>query len=157
VVSLVAWFTLLSLRISFSISDLTFHRSSFRPQGARISYVRPVLRRSHESPLHAPRPEDRLSSQTAISWNRYTLCMSEQIAVRIPDRLAADLEAMVESGRFATKAEAVRYAIETVIDEERRRRIGEQIVEGYRRIPQTDEDVAAATEAAIRSIEEEPW
>ena len=83
--------------------------------------------------------------------------MSEQIAVRIPDRLANDLGAMVESGRFATKAEAVRHAIETLVDEERRRHVGEQIVEGYLRIPQTDEEVAAATVAAIRSIEEEPW
>jgi Arc/MetJ-type ribon-helix-helix transcriptional regulator len=83
--------------------------------------------------------------------------MSERIAVRIPDRLATNLQAVVESGRFATKAEAIRYAIETLIDEERSRRIGEQIVEGYRRIPQTDEEVASATKAAIRSIEEEPW
>jgi Arc/MetJ-type ribon-helix-helix transcriptional regulator len=83
--------------------------------------------------------------------------MSEQIAVRIPDGLATDLAAMVESGRFATKAEAIRHAIESLVDQERRRVIGEQIVEGYRRIPQTDEEVAVATEAAIRSIEEEPW
>jgi Arc/MetJ-type ribon-helix-helix transcriptional regulator len=83
--------------------------------------------------------------------------MSEQIAVRIPDSLAESLEELVESGRFETKADAVRTALEALIDAERRRRIGEVIAEGYRRIPQGDDDVRAATRAAVRSIDEEPW
>ena len=36
-------------------------------------------------------------------------------------------------------------------------RIGDLIADGYRRIPQDDDEVAAATRAAIRSIHEEPW
>jgi hypothetical protein len=40
---------------------------------------------------------------------------------------------------------------------EDRRRIGEEIAQGYRRLPQTDAAVAAATQAAIASINEEPW
>jgi hypothetical protein len=44
-----------------------------------------------------------------------------------------------------------------LVDEERRRRVGELIADGYRRIPQDDDDVDAARLAAIRSIEEEPW
>lgn len=83
--------------------------------------------------------------------------MSEQIAVRIPDELAESLEQLVESGRFETKADAVRTALEALIDAERRRRIGEVIADGYRRIPQDDDEVRAATRAAIRSIHEEPW
>jgi Arc/MetJ-type ribon-helix-helix transcriptional regulator len=83
--------------------------------------------------------------------------MSEQIAVRIPDGLAESLNELVESGRFETKADAVRTALEALIDAERRRRIGEVIAEGYRRIPQDDDEVRAATRAAIRSIHEEPW
>ena len=84
--------------------------------------------------------------------------MSEQIAVRLPDDLAAALDALVAPrGRFMTKAEAVRSAIEELVDREERRRIGEAIVEGYRRIPQTDEEVAGVWEESIRSIEEEPW
>jgi hypothetical protein len=42
-------------------------------------------------------------------------------------------------------------------DQAARRRIGGQIVAGYRRVPQTDDEVAAATEAARSSIEAEPW
>jgi Arc/MetJ-type ribon-helix-helix transcriptional regulator len=83
--------------------------------------------------------------------------MTEQIAVRIPTDLAARLEDLVSQGRFETKAEAVRAAISELVERERRRAIGQQIAEGYRRIPQGDDEVAAAREAAIRSIHEEPW
>jgi Arc/MetJ-type ribon-helix-helix transcriptional regulator len=88
---------------------------------------------------------------------RYAFRMSEQYAVRIPDDLAAELEELVSSGRFPTKAEALRVALEALVDSERRRRTGEMIADGYRRIPQDDEEVAAATRSAVRSIHEEPW
>lgn len=83
--------------------------------------------------------------------------MPDQIAVRIPDELTAALEELVTSGRFATKAEAVRSAIEALVESERRQALGQRIAEGYRRIPQGDDEVATATEATIRSIREEPW
>jgi Arc/MetJ-type ribon-helix-helix transcriptional regulator len=83
--------------------------------------------------------------------------MSVQIAIRIPDELAGQLEELVASERFDTKADAVRAALETLIDAERRADVGRRIVEGYRKVPQDDVDVAAAAEAASRSIAEEPW
>ena len=83
--------------------------------------------------------------------------MSEQIAVRIPDALASSLEDLVSSGRFETKADAIRTALEGLVEAERRRRVGELIADGYRRVPQDDAEVAAATRAGIRSIHEEPW
>ncbi len=83
--------------------------------------------------------------------------MSKQIAIRIPNELAHALDRLVGSGRFRTKADAVRAAVEELVDEERRREIGERMAEGYRRIPQDDEEVVAATESALRSIHEEPW
>jgi len=73
------------------------------------------------------------------------------------DDLARSLDELVSGGRFGSKAEAVRTAIETLVDAERRREIGERIAEGYLRVPQTDEELVAATDAAIRSIHEEPW
>lgn len=81
----------------------------------------------------------------------------EQFAIRMSDELARDLDELVASGRFATRAEAVRAAVEGLLDAERRRQIGDRIVEGYAAIPQTDAEVAAATAAAIASIQEEPW
>ena len=67
------------------------------------------------------------------------------------------MDRLVGSGRFRTKADAVRAALEELVEEERRRDVGKQIAEGYRRIPQDDDEVAAATESALRSIHEEPW
>ncbi len=83
--------------------------------------------------------------------------MSEQIAVRLPEQLATSLDDLVTHGRFASRAEAVRAAIEQLVDAERRHRVGAAIADGYRRSPQTNEEVAAAAAAAQRSIEEEPW
>lgn len=83
--------------------------------------------------------------------------MSFQIAVRLPDELTATLDALVAEGRFVTRAEAVRQAVERLVHEERRRQDGERIADGYRRAPQTDDEVAAATVAAIQSVHEEPW
>jgi Arc/MetJ-type ribon-helix-helix transcriptional regulator len=83
--------------------------------------------------------------------------MSIQIAIRIPDSLAAELETLVSSGRFDTKADAVRSALEALVDEERRADVGRRIVEGYQRVPQDDVEITSAREAAVRSIDEEPW
>jgi Arc/MetJ-type ribon-helix-helix transcriptional regulator len=83
--------------------------------------------------------------------------MSIQIAIRIPSALAQELESLVSSGRFETKADVVRSALEALVDAERRADVGRRIVDGYKRIPQDDVDVASAHEAAARSIDEEPW
>lgn len=83
--------------------------------------------------------------------------MSQQIAIRIPDILGAQLDALVSTGRFSTRAEAVRAALEALIDAERRAAVGRKIAEGYRRVPQDDADVTAANQVATRSIDEEPW
>jgi Arc/MetJ-type ribon-helix-helix transcriptional regulator len=83
--------------------------------------------------------------------------MSIQIAVRIPTVLAQQLEELVTSGRFDTKADAVRAALEALVDAERRADVGRRIVEGYRKVPQEDVEVGVAAEAASRSIDEEPW
>ena len=83
--------------------------------------------------------------------------VSEQFAIRMSDELASSLDELVSTGRFATRAEAVRAAIEQLLDAERRAGIGRRIVRGYTDLPQTDAEVAAATEVALRSIEEEPW
>jgi len=83
--------------------------------------------------------------------------MSEQIAVRMSDSLARSLEDLVAAGRFVSKAAAVRTAVDALVDTERRHSVGEMIAEGYRRTPQGDDELAAATEAAVHSINEEPW
>ena len=83
--------------------------------------------------------------------------MSKQIVVRIPHPLARSLDDLISEGRFETRAEAVRAALHALVDQERRRRVGELIAGGYRRIPQDEDELEAARRVAIRSIEEEPW
>lgn len=83
--------------------------------------------------------------------------MSVQIAVRIPDALIGRLDDVVASGRFETRADAVRAALEALLETERRAEVGRRIVEGYQRVPQEDADVATASEAAEASLEDEPW
>lgn len=72
--------------------------------------------------------------------------MSPQIAVRLPGTLLDEVDALVGRGRFETRAEAIRAAIELVVDADRRERIGASIVEGYARSPQAedlDDDLGA--------------
>jgi Arc/MetJ-type ribon-helix-helix transcriptional regulator len=65
--------------------------------------------------------------------------MSPQIAVRLPAPLLDQIDQLVESGRFETRAEAVRAGIEQLVDEEHRRQVGRAIVEGYARLPQSED------------------
>lgn len=106
-----------------------------------------------------PFPYDMKLNGEQGSWfaKWYALCMSEQIAVRLTDRASAALQELIDSGGFQNKAEAVRAAIEELAHRRRRERIGQEIAAGYRRHPQTDDEVTQATTAAIASIEEEPW
>lgn len=83
--------------------------------------------------------------------------MSQQIAVRLPDDLLGELDWVVVRVGYESRADAVRTAIESLVQAERRRAEAEAIVAGYERYPQTDDEVAVARAAALRSIREEPW
>lgn len=80
-----------------------------------------------------------------------------QLVARIPDSLAREVDELVESGVVASRSEAVRLGLEQLVDRARRRRIGQAIVDGYTRMPQTDEELPWSEEDARRMIEEEPW
>lgn len=76
---------------------------------------------------------------------------------RIPDALAEEVDRLVGEGVVASRSEAVRLGLERLVDRERRRRIGEAIVDGYRRIPQTDEELEWADAATRDMMAEESW
>jgi len=80
-----------------------------------------------------------------------------QIVARIDASLAEDLDALVADGTVASRSDGVRLALERFIDEHRRAEIGRQIVEGYLRVPQTDDDGMWSDEATMAMIAEEPW
>jgi Arc/MetJ-type ribon-helix-helix transcriptional regulator len=82
--------------------------------------------------------------------------MTIQIAVRLPDELIADLDRMVGGGRFANRTDAVRHALERLLDDAREADLDAAIVAGYQRVP--DEEPEPWVEAATRAmVEEEPW
>lgn len=80
-----------------------------------------------------------------------------QIAIRLPEDTVVALAELMASGEFETRADAVRTAITTLADQRRRDAVGRAIADGYRRHPQTDEEVEAARRAAVASIQDEPW
>ena len=86
----------------------------------------------------------------------YTECMT-QVVTRVPEDVLRELDKLVESGDFESRSDAVREALLQLIDKHRREQIGRQIVEGYKRIPQTDGEVLWAESATRAMIEEEPW
>ncbi len=80
-----------------------------------------------------------------------------QLVTRVDDELAAAVDELVASGAVASRSEAVRVALEQLVDRHRRRILGEQIAAGYTATPQTDAEVGWADEASARMIADEPW
>lgn len=80
-----------------------------------------------------------------------------QLVTRVDDDLVAALDELVESGEAESRSEAVRHALEAMVEQRRRRLIGEAIAEAYRRIPETSEELRWADESTRSMIAEEPW
>ena len=80
-----------------------------------------------------------------------------QLVTRIDDETAAAIDALVEAGDFASRSDVVRAGVLRLIDERRRQAIGDQIVAGYQRTPETVEELAAAEANARAMIADEPW
>lgn len=80
-----------------------------------------------------------------------------QIVARLDDQLASEVDGLVADGVVASRSEAVRLALETLVDHHRRGRVGAQIAAAYRRQPQTEEELAGLNEATRALVEEEPW
>jgi Arc/MetJ-type ribon-helix-helix transcriptional regulator len=80
-----------------------------------------------------------------------------QVVTRLDDRLMAEVDLLVADGVVATRSEAVRLGLERLVDEHQRRRVGAEIVAAYRRLPQTEDELAGLDEATRALIGEEPW
>jgi Arc/MetJ-type ribon-helix-helix transcriptional regulator len=80
-----------------------------------------------------------------------------QVVARLDDKLVANLDRLVAEGFVASRSEAVRIGLEKLVEERRRQQIAAEIVAGYGRHPETDEELAQAERATRALIEEEPW
>jgi Arc/MetJ-type ribon-helix-helix transcriptional regulator len=88
--------------------------------------------------------------------DRYTDRMPQLVA-RIDAELLSSVDALISDGIVASRSDAVRVALERLVDVHRRRRIGEAIVEGYRRIPETEEELEGLEAETRALVAEEPW
>lgn len=80
-----------------------------------------------------------------------------QLVTRVDEEMANALDALVAEGAFESRSAAVREGLARLIDDQRRRAIGDQIVAGYERVPETTEELARAETAARAMIADEPW
>jgi Arc/MetJ-type ribon-helix-helix transcriptional regulator len=80
-----------------------------------------------------------------------------QLVTRISEELAAQVDELVAGGVVESRSAAVRLGLLRIVDEHRRRRIGDAIVAGYRDLPQTPSDIGWPDEATVAMIAEEPW
>ena len=83
--------------------------------------------------------------------------MSQMITVRMSQDRVERVDALVASGAYRTRAEVVRAAVDDLLRLEEERAIDRAIVEGYTRMPQTEDELAWGEAAARRSIADEPW
>jgi metal-responsive CopG/Arc/MetJ family transcriptional regulator len=80
-----------------------------------------------------------------------------QLVTRLDEALLAEIDEMVAQGIASSRSEFVRIALTQVLDEHRRRRVGEQIVAAYTLHPQDEDDLLGLEAAARALINEEPW
>jgi metal-responsive CopG/Arc/MetJ family transcriptional regulator len=74
--------------------------------------------------------------------------LTEELLRRLDERAARE-------GR--SRSALIRDAIEAYLYDEEKARIDREIVEGYERIPVTDEEMEIAEAGVREDIEEDPW
>ena len=80
---------------------------------------------------------------------------TEQIAVRLPKPLLSDLDDLVKTGVYESRAAAVRAGIEAIMKLEHQRQTDRAVVDGYTRQPPIEGHAALA--ALREAILDEPW
>lgn len=83
--------------------------------------------------------------------------MTAQLVTRVPQEVLAAIDELVREGLFDSRSEVVRAGLVAVIERRRRVAVGEAIVEGYRRVPQVEDDLSWSDAASVAMIAEEPW
>lgn len=83
--------------------------------------------------------------------------MTTQLAVKLPEELLSRLDRLVGQGRFASRSDAVRYGISTMVRDAEREAIDDAFTVGFARHPDDDEVLAEAERLATEAIIDEPW
>jgi Arc/MetJ-type ribon-helix-helix transcriptional regulator len=80
-----------------------------------------------------------------------------QLVTRVDPELVAAVDRLVEGGILASRSEAVRLGLEQLVDRARRAEIAAAILDGYRRIPPSENELARADDGLRALLAEEPW
>ena len=80
-----------------------------------------------------------------------------RLVARVDAELVAAIDELIADGPVGTRSEAVRLGLERLVDQVRRPRIGQEIVDGYLARPQDEGEVGWADAATVQMIVEEPW
>ena len=136
---------------SFPGADRAFERALALPFHTSLTECGPRPRGRGAGPVRGLRVgfADRIAP-------RYTQRMA-QLVTRIDEELLAAVDALVEEGVVPSRSEAVRRALQELLDRQRRRQTAESIVAGYTRLPQTEDEIGWRDEATARMIADEPW
>jgi Arc/MetJ-type ribon-helix-helix transcriptional regulator len=82
------------------------------------------------------------------------------IAVRLPEETLSGLDRLVAEGWYVTRSEGIKDALDKLLEAAERQRIDRALIEGYDRMPVTDEelrllDVHARMSFAL--LDDEDW
>jgi Arc/MetJ-type ribon-helix-helix transcriptional regulator len=83
--------------------------------------------------------------------------MTVQVAVKLPDELAAAIDELVREGSFASRSQALRAGAEAVVAAGGERAAARRYRQAFAREPETPHELAAAARLAIEAIDAEPW
>lgn len=104
-----------------------------------------------------PPPTEHSPSCIPLCMTYRYACLMPQLVTRIDDDTAAAIDALVDGDHFASRSDVVRAGVQQLIDERRRQEIGDEIIAGYQRTPETADELAAARANARAMIVDEPW
>lgn len=79
--------------------------------------------------------------------------MTVQLVARVPDDVVA-IDDLFRAGVFDSRSDAVRVGLTAVIDYRSRAAVGPAIADGYRRMPQADDDPTWSDAASAAMIAE---
>jgi Arc/MetJ-type ribon-helix-helix transcriptional regulator len=83
--------------------------------------------------------------------------MTVQVAVKLPEALAVQLDELVQSGDFESRSQALRLGLETILVEREREQLRARYRDAFAQHPETAQEIAEAMRLAREAIEEEPW
>ena len=92
--------------------------------------------------------EPTIGYHMAVSRTQTLVQLTDELLRRLDERAARE-------GR--SRSALIRDAIEKYLYDETKAKIDREIIEGYERIPTTDEEMEIAEASAREAVEEEPW